>query len=395
MTRIAGDWLTAPATRAVFAALAQGGHQVFAVGGCVRNALLGQPVSDVDLATDARPDRVMELARAAGLKPVPTGIAHGTVTVVAEGQGFEVTTFRRDVRTDGRRAVVAFADSIEDDAHRRDFTINALYCDAEGRVLDPLGTGLSDLAQRRVRFIDDAATRIREDALRILRFFRFHAWYGDPEGGIDADALDACARLADLVTGLSRERVGAEMLKLLAAPDPAPALAAMERTGVLARLLPGASSAAVAPLVHLEGRFGLSPDPIRRLAALGGQDVARALRLSRADARRLALLTDTAPRPPGIAELGWRHGAGTALDIALLHAALTGALPPEDAPQQAALGAGQRFPVRAADLDPALKGPAIGRRLRQLERAWIDSGFRLDREALLALPPDDDTGPRA
>ncbi|CAN0587043.1 unnamed protein product, partial [Ectocarpus sp. 12 AP-2014] len=197
-----------------------------------------------------------ELARVAGLKPVPTGIDHGTVTVVADHDPFEITTFRRDVETDGRRAVVAFADTLDEDAKRRDFTMNALYARIDGTVIDPLG-GLPDLRARRVRFIGDATDRIREDYLRSLRFFRFHAWYGNPDNGMDSDALAAIASHLDGLESLSRERVGAEMVKLLAARDPAPAVAAMRATGVLGRLLPGADDRALAPLIHLEDVLGL------------------------------------------------------------------------------------------------------------------------------------------
>jgi poly(A) polymerase len=234
---IVAPWLSAPATQAVCRALTAAGHQALLVGGCVRNALIGRPVADIDIATDAVPEAVMALARAAGLHAVPTGIEHGTVTVVAEHRPFEVTTFRRDVETFGRRAVVAYTREIAEDAARRDFTMNALYARPDGTVVDPLG-GLPDLQARRVRFVGDARSRIAEDFLRILRFFRIHAWYGDPDGGLDPEGLAACAAHQDGLARLSRERVGAEIAKLLAAADPAPAVAAMAATGILARVLP-------------------------------------------------------------------------------------------------------------------------------------------------------------
>jgi poly(A) polymerase len=220
--KVSGDWLTRAETQDVLALLAAPGHRALPVGGCVRNALIGAPVADVDIATDALPETVIGLARAAGLKAVPTGIAHGTVTVVAGGLPFEITTFRRDVETFGRHAAIAFSTRIEEDAARRDFTMNALYACADGTVIDPLG-GLPDALARRLRFVGSAPDRIREDYLRILRFFRFTAWYGDPAEGPDAEGLAACAALADGIDGLSRERIGAEMKKLLSAPDPAPA----------------------------------------------------------------------------------------------------------------------------------------------------------------------------
>ena len=382
--KVAGDWIARPATQAVCAALTVAGHRALFVGGCVRNALLGAPVSDIDIATEARPERVVELAERAGLKAVATGIEHGTVTVVSDGLPHEITTFRRDVETFGRHAVVAYSDDIREDAARRDFTMNALYALPDGMVVDPLGVGLTDLEARHVRFVGDAETRIREDYLRILRFFRFTAWYGDPEAGFDATALAAVAETVEGLAGLSAERVGGEMTKLLAAPDPAPAVAVMERTGTLAQVLPGAAARLLAPLVHLEALTGTPPDPIRRLAALGaGEAEARALRLSKRITRRLALLAELQGAAMAPAELGYRHGVEAARDALLLRGALAGT-PPEDAALAAAEeGARQRFPVAARDLMPAYEGPALGAKLAELEARWIASGFRLSKEALL------------
>ena len=382
MTRLQADWLTDPAAQAVCDMLENAGHAAFFVGGCVRNALIGAPVQDLDLSTDARPDAVMELAEAAGLKAVPTGLDHGTVTVVADGRPFEVTTFRRDVATDGRRATVAFANTIESDAARRDFTMNALYADARGVVHDPLG-GLPDLHARRVRFIGDPAGRIREDYLRILRFFRFHAWFGDTAGGLDADGVAACAEHAEGIEGLSRERIGHEMLRLLAAPDPAPAVAAMAQAGVLMRVIAGADPSVLPVLVHLEQEAGIEPDPIQRLASLGGEDVAPALRLRKADARRRDRLRAAAFDGPEPAELGYRLGRqeGTAA-LLLRHAAL-GQPVEQAALQRLGAGAEQVFPVSAADLQPEFEGAALGAALRRLESDWIASGFTRTRTDLL------------
>ncbi len=382
--RIEGDWIARPGTQAVCAMLTRGGHRALFVGGCVRNALLGAPVTDIDVTTEARPERVIELAEAAGLKAVPTGIDHGTVTVVSEGEGYEITTFRRDVETFGRHAVVAYSDDIREDAARRDFTMNALYALPDGTVVDPLGTGLTDLEARHVRFVGDAETRIREDYLRILRFFRFSAWYGDPEAGFDPSALSAIAETLDGLAELSRERVGGELKKLLAAPDPAPALAVMERVGVLGRLLPGATARALAPLVTLEAAAGVAPDPIRRLACLGaGEEEGRALRLSRAEMRRLGLLHALVGNGEGPAEMGYRHGAEAARDALLLRGAALGAPPAPDDFAAAARGAAQVFPVSAHDLMPAYRGAELGEKLAELERRWIDSGFTLSRDELL------------
>ena len=377
---IAAKWLTLPETQAVCRMLEDAGHQALFVGGCVRNELLEEPVGDIDIATDAVPESVMALAKSAGLKPIPTGIEHGTITVVSRGLPHEITTFRRDVETDGRRATVAYATDIAEDARRRDFTMNALYARSDGAVIDPLG-GLPDLMARRVRFIENPEDRIREDYLRILRFFRFHAWYG--QGGLDADGLAACAMLADGMTQLSRERVGAETLKLLGAPDPAPSVAAMRMAGVLARVLPGADDTFLAPLVHVEQGLGVSPGPLRRLAVLGGEDATDRFRLSKAQARQLDLLRTGMGAGFTACELGYRHGVDTGRDILLLCATMENRMVNNAEMSDLALGAGARFPVVATDLMPGLEGPALGRKLQDLETRWIASRFKLSKRDLL------------
>ena len=385
--RIAGDWIGEAGLQAVLGILGDAGHRAYLVGGCVRNALLGLPVTDIDIATDAPPERVIALVEGAGLKAVPTGIEHGTVTVVAGHVPHEVTTFRRDVESFGRHATVAFSTRVEEDAARRDFTMNALYADAAGFVLDPLGGGIADLRARRLRFVGAPEARIAEDYLRILRFFRFHALYADPAGGLDPEGLAACAAGAEGVEQLSRERVGAEMRKLLAAPDPAPAVAAMQASGVLARVLPGAEARALAPLVDLEAGMlphPLAPDPLRRLAVLGGERAAERLRLSRAEARRLHLLREAVDSGQGAAELAYRHDADLARDALMLRAAALGQPLPPGWQAAAARGAGAHFPVSAADLMPGLSGLALGARLKEIEARWIASGFELSREQLLA-----------
>ncbi|QDL93669.1 CCA tRNA nucleotidyltransferase [Paroceanicella profunda] len=353
------------------------------VGGCVRNALLGAPVSDIDIATPLPPQEVIARVEAAGLRAVPTGIGHGTVTVVSAGIPHEVTTFRRDVTTDGRHAEVAFTTEIVEDARRRDFTMNALYADASGAVVDPLG-GMADLAARRVRFVGEAAARIAEDHLRILRFFRFHAWYGAHGPGLDAEGLAACAAGAAGVEALSRERVGAEMRKLLAAPDPAAALAAMEACGVLARALPGATAAGLPPLLEAEAAAGAAPRWPRRLWVLGGADPATALRLSKAEIRALAALNAAVGEGEPPAPRAFRHGAEAAEDSVVLELA-AGLSPVPGWRGEIARGAAAQFPLTAADLMPPLQpGPGLGAALERLRADWLASGLTLSAEALRA-----------
>lgn len=382
--KIEADWVLSGPAQQVCRMLTDGGHQAWFVGGCVRNAIIAAGPTDIDITTDARPDVVMALAEMAGLRAVPTGIDHGTVTIVVDGTPFEVTTFRRDIETDGRRAKVSFSDDITEDATRRDFTMNALYADPEGQVTDPVG-GLPDLLAGHVRFIGDPHQRIREDYLRILRFFRFQAWFGAPEGGIDADGLAACADHLDGLALLSRERIGAEMRKLLSAPNPAPALAAMAACGVLVNLLPGSAAHLVAVLVHVEEAAALPPDWIRRLAALGGEGVETTLRLSSADKARLERLMQGLGSDDPPALLGYRLGRDAAMDVLALRAALSTREIDTLQAQSAQFGADQTFPVRARDLMPGLQGPALGARLADLESRWIASDFTLSREKLLSL----------
>ena len=376
------SWLTDPAGKAVCATIEAAGHDIYFVGGCVRNAILGLADSDVDLSTSARPKEVIALAEAAGLKAVPTGIDHGTVTVVSGGEGFEVTTFRRDVETDGRHAKVVFSNDIREDARRRDFTMNALYATPRGQVIDPLD-GLPDLLARRVRFIEDAAARIREDYLRILRFFRFSAWYGDQSEGFDADTLAAISANTDGLETLSAERVGQEMAKLLAAPDPAPALATMQSCGVLAMILPGADTRLLPLVVHAEQSLNMGADWLVRLAALGGEAPETRFRLSRADARHLGLLKEIGFAGPPLIEVAYRHSVGTSQGALLLRSALAETLPEKAVLETICAASCQTFPVKAADLMPDYEGAALGAKLKELEQLWIDSGFSLDRSALL------------
>lgn len=381
--RLTGDWLTSADTQAVLGMLTDAGHLAYAVGGCVRNALLDVPVADVDIATSAVPEEVVRLSQAAGLKAIPTGLEHGTITVVSNGEPHEVTTFRKDVDTDGRRAVVAFSDNILEDAIRRDFTVNALYVEADGTLHDPLG-GLPDIEARRIRFIEDAARRIEEDYLRILRFFRFTAWYGDPSAGLDADGLAACATHVDGISKLSKERLGAEMKKLLSAPDPAPALAAMAGSGVLAQILPGADPQYVAPLVHLEQVADIPPSWQRRMVAMGGENHAKLLRLSKAEAKRLNAVSAAMQSGASVKVMAYRFGADAALDAKMIEAATLSSPLREGLCEDIEQGARATFPVKAADLiDRIGAGPHLGAELKRLENLWVNADFKLSKKELL------------
>ena len=378
-------WLAAASARAVCDAIGAGGHQSFYVGGCVRNALLGVAASDVDMSTSATPEQVIALAEAAGLKPIPTGIEHGTITVVSDGIGYEVTTFRRDVETDGRRAVVAFSDDIADDARRRDFTMNAIYADAGGMIVDPLG-GLDDLRARRVRFIDDADQRIREDYLRALRYFRFFAWYGNTAEGLDAEALAAISSNLDGLETLSAERMTAEMRKLLEAPDPSQAIAAMAQTGVLSTILTGSDIRFFLLMIHGADALDLSPHWLGRLVALGGEETLERLRLSKSEQRQYQLIKAAAFEGVPLPTAAYEHGADIAVQAYLIRCAIAESMPDPNQIAQLTDAAAQIFPIAASDLMPDYTGPALGARLAQLKAAWIASNFTLGKAELLALP---------
>jgi poly(A) polymerase len=403
------EWLRDSHLQRLLGVLGEGGEEARVAGGAVRNALLGQPVADVDIATTTLPEETMRRARAAGFKPVPTGIEHGTVTVVAGGHPFEVTTLRADIETDGRRARVSFGRDWKKDAERRDFTINALYAEADGTVVDLVG-GIADIEARRLRFIGNAEARIREDYLRILRFFRFFAWYGD--GRPDAEGLKACARLKEGLDRLSAERVWAELKKLLSAPDPARALLWMRQAGVLSRILPESDKwgiDAIHGLAETGRALGWAPDPLLRLEAMVPPDAARMkalaerLRFSGDEANRLqrwalAPAVEAKTSEGALARrlyLGDRQATADRLRLAL---ASTRARAAEDDAALAEAGGFSRqlafalkwerpaFPVKGADLAAlgAVPGPKLGGLLNALEKEWIDSGFALDRATLLA-----------
>ena len=395
MTVLHPPWLDEPATQALLAALAAGGIEVRFVGGCVRDALLevakAGETADIDLATPARPQAVMAALAAAGVRALPTGIAHGTVTAVIVPRSFEITTLRRDVETDGRHAVVAFDAGWAEDAARRDFTINAIYLAPDGTLDDPVG-GRADLAARRVRFVGDPATRIAEDVLRILRYYRFEARFGGGEG--DAAARAACRAAVAGLSGLSAERVSRELLRLIAGPDPACTLQMMRDDGVLAVVLPEATR-----IERLARLVDLSPDPLLRLAALievdkgGATALADRLRLSTAQRRRVAGLASLWPLDPdGDARAQrlalYRLGAERYRDIALLSAA-DGRMATARLQELSALAEDWPIPVfplggddvTALSITP---GPRVGRLLAAVRRWWEDGDFIADRAACLA-----------
>ena len=380
---------------AVIEALDDGGAKARFVGGCVRDAVLNRPIRDIDLATNAPPERVVELLEAAKIKVVLTGIAHGTVTAVVGGRPFEITTLRRDVETYGRHAKVEFTDDWTEDASRRDLTINAISLDPDGTIYDPFN-GLDDLSAHNVRFVGGARERINEDVLRLLRYFRFFAHYGRPP--VDEEALAACREMAPMLSQLSAERVRAELLKLLEASTAAEVMRLMYDEGVLGHMLPDAMNFdRLSRLIELEINLNLN-DPIRRLASvmdLGKLDLdalSERLRLSNVQGERLAAMVEhRSAIAPTLGEAGrnaliYRIGASTFLDVALVGwagasvegewAALVDAcnnwLP-------------KKFPLGGDDVTAlgAPSGPDVGILLQAVEEWWIDGGFQANRESCI------------
>lgn len=392
-------WLTDADNRSVIDAL--GADKARFVGGCVRNALLGHPVADIDIATTLTPDQVEAALKAADIRYVPTGIAHGTITAVIDGAPIEITTLRKDVSTDGRRATVAFTTDWSVDAGRRDFTVNALYASADGQVFDPTGQGLDDISSGKFRFVGKAEDRVAEDYLRILRYFRFLAWYGG-DTKLDKDALTACREGKSGLKSLSAERIWSEIKKLLGAPNPARIARIMLSNDILETLMPESTNVdGLDAFIKLEQREALKPDPLLRLMALSARNplpialLCKRMKMSNAEKARLrGWADDDTPFDPSMSEREklaaiYTAGKRRAMDRCLIRAAgepdpllsarwmsfadlALGWTPPE-------------FPITGADMIAAgvAKGPAMGKRMEALKALWVRSGFTADKPKLL------------
>lgn len=401
------DWLKSEALQKVFDALESHGGEVRVNGGAVRNSIMEMPVSDVDLSTTLVPDEIIKALKAAGIKSVPTGIDHGTVMAVSNGIGYEVTTLREDIETFGRKAKVRFGTDWQCDAARRDLTMNALYCDRDGRLYDPLG-GLEDAKNCNVRFIGEADERITEDYLRILRFFRFFAWYG--KGRPDAKGLKACARLKDGLEQISAERIWAELKKMLLAPDPGRAFLWMRTSGVLNIVLPESQKWGIdllAPLLQLEQKQRWEPDSLLRIETMMRPEAAnvigfcKRLKLSARESKRLMAWAGTQigelPKDEAaLDQLLYRDGSSGICDALKLRLAGLDETDDEQAKKLAAfIPHCQKwkrpvFPVKGEDLiKVGMKSSVeIGNALKRLEVLWIKSDFALKKDALLKKLPD-------
>lgn len=395
------SWMTKPETKTVMSAL---GDARF-VGGCVRNTLLHKPIKDIDIATPLLPEEVIRRLEAAGLKHIPTGIAHGTVTALAfskEGfETFEITTLRKDVTTDGRRATVAFTDSWKEDSFRRDFTMNALYCDLDGRIYD-YNYGIVDLEEGRVRFVGDAVTRIREDALRILRLFRFHAYYG--KGQLDMQAVLAASSERELLKGLSGERIQSEMMQLMSAPHPGNVLDSMQMTDILTQIIPiRVYVGRLTNLLQIERDNHFHPDPLLRLTALAHPDPAMMNRWRFSNDMKARVRDAQHHVPFSVADakkLLYKIGQRAFRDSVLVRWAddsnETNALRWRGLLHLADRWATPVFPITGRHIMARgiPQGPKVGAALDALERMWIDMNFPDDPEEVFAAVSLDDSPER-
>ena len=393
------SWMRGDDVAAIFEALPKDSTRY--VGGCVRNALMGVEVGDIDLATKLEPKAVAKALEVAKIKYVPTGIDHGTLTAVIGGKPFEITSLRKDVETDGRRAVVAFTQDWAEDAQRRDLTMNALYADRDGKVFDPTGQGLEDLNAMKFRFVGEAEARVKEDYLRILRFFRFLAWYGG-EGKVDGTALKACRENRKGLKKLSAERVWSELKKLLSAPDPSRAVRIMLTNEILDTLLPEASNAeGLTRLVALERREAIAPDPLLRLMSMSAREplqmalLCKRLKMSTKETNRLRAWSDSSAALDPHASDGEKlkaiyvAGKDVVIDRARVRAAgEDDALLSSRWMSLADLAMGWTppdFPLTGKDLKAAgvEPGPQMGKVMKALKALWIRSGFTADKDKLL------------
>ncbi len=408
--RIDADWLTCADTQAVMGALdaVEPGCARF-VGGCVRNTLRGAPVDDIDIATQLVPEQTIAALKAAGIRSIATGLEHGTITAIVNGTPYEITTLRRDVETDGRRAVVAFTREWAEDAARRDFRLNAIYADAMGTLYEPIAHSIEDAVAGRVIFIGDADERLREDFLRILRFFRFNAWYGHD---VDAYGLAACERQKDGLSKIAAERIWKEFKKMLAAPDPSAAIAAMQTSGVLDILVPGGVADRLPALVEMETGLMRPLDPLVRVMSLLPRSQAhleafcQQMRVSNEEHRRLTGWIDAGlghllhlsqrSARPDLHSVLYTHGKRAVCDRVILDGVATKA---DVRVVSYVCSLAERwkrpqFPIGGDDaLAAGLRGPEVGKALRRVETLWIESQFLLKRKALLELLKDRDSQP--
>ncbi len=382
--QIDSEWIKNQSLQNILQILKKADHNAYLVGGCVRNSILNFPVNDIDISTDARPEETLDLFNIGSFKAAPTGFSHGTVTVVSEGIPYQITTMRSDQNTDGRHADVSFSDNITKDAERRDFTINALYADPTGKIIDPIG-GLKDFQPLRIKFIGNANNRIQEDYLRILRFFRFHAQFADLVADFERDALDAIKDNQNGLKFLSKERVWNELQKILLSKNPSRALSEMSKIGVLEKVLIDRGIKSIKNLISIEQKMGIEPEAIRRLLAITRNTEITSLNLSRKEVKKFSLLKSLLEKKFDPAELVYQFNkeiAQSVLAISTFNQGEKLKLSDVKKIEKACL---YPCPISGAHLTKYMSGADVGIKLKEAQRAWIKSNFKSDPAKILKV----------
>ena len=376
-------WLRNPSAQKLSKLYKSFGYQVLFVGGCVRNTILKMPVTDIDLATDAQPEEIIKIAKENNIRFVPTGLAHGTITLIIDNKNYQITTFRSDFDHDGRYAKVEFTESLLLDASRRDLTINALYCNHVGEVIDPLN-GLNDIKKQKIKFIGNPNERIKEDNLRILRFFRFQAIYGNKNLEIDSIALEACHNHKSKLAALSKERITSELRKILSAPNPLEVIIKMNETGVLNELFQKVSIDSLEAYLKTEEKFKININWLGRLLSLQVTQEEESLKLTRCEFKFLKQTKSAIENQIHVLEFSYYNGVENGKIYSILQNFRHNIILSKNLLNQINSLATKKFPITAKDLMPEIRGKKLGEALRSLEDRWIKSNFTLSKKDLLA-----------
>lgn len=376
-------WLRNPSAQKLSKLYKSFGYQVLFVGGCVRNTILKMPVTDIDLATDAQPEEIIKIAKENNIRFVPTGLAHGTITLIIDNKNYQITTFRTDFDHDGRYAKVEFTESLLLDASRRDLTINALYCNHVGEVIDPLN-GLDDIKKQKIKFIGNPNERIKEDNLRILRFFRFQAIYGNKNLEIDSIALEACHNHKSKLAALSKERITSELRKILSAPNPLEVIIKMNETGVLNELFQKVSIDSLEAYLKTEEKFKININWLGRLLSLQVTQEEESLKLTRCEFKFLKQTKSAIENQIHVLEFSYYNGVENGKIYSILQNFRHNIILSKNLLNQINSLATKKFPITAKDLMPEIRGKKLGEALRSLEDRWIKSNFTLSKKELLA-----------
>ena len=376
-------WLRNPSAQKLSKLYKNFGYQVLFVGGCVRNTILKMPVTDIDLATDAQPEEIIKIAKENNIRFVPTGLAHGTITLIIDNKNYQITTFRTDFDHDGRYAKVEFTESLLLDASRRDLTINALYCNHVGEVIDPLN-GLDDIKKQKIKFIGNPNERIKEDNLRILRFFRFQAIYGNKNLEIDSIALEACHNHKSKLAALSKERITSELRKILSAPNPLEVIIKMNETGVLNELFQKVSIDSLEAYLKTEEKFKININWLGRLLSLQVTQEEESLKLTRCEFKFLKQTKSAIENQIHVLEFSYYNGVENGKIYSILQNFRHNIILSKNLLNQINSLATKKFPITAKDLMPEISGKKLGEALRSLEDRWIKSNFTLSKKELIS-----------